>query len=77
MRALFFFILASLAAPAWAVRATATATIAVPVTVSPGDQALRVGGTTQELGTYASVTVTYDLSRLARRALIKRKENVF
>ena len=60
MRALFVLILVCLATPAHAVRAVASATIVVPVVVSPVQPNLAVSVVTIYAGDHASVTVVFN-----------------
>ena len=60
MRALFVLVLVCLAAPAFAVRAVASATIVVPVVVSPLQPNLVVSVVTVDIGDHTSVTVAFN-----------------
>lgn len=60
MRALLIVILLGLGAPALAVRPVASATIVVPVVVSPIQASLAVCVTTVDAGEYAAVTVAFN-----------------
>jgi hypothetical protein len=60
VRALFIIVLVSLAVPASAVRAVASATIVVPVVVASVQLGLVVSVTTVSTGNYAAVTVAFN-----------------
>jgi hypothetical protein len=60
VRALFVLVLVCLAAPAHAVRAVASATIVVPVVVSPAQPSLAVSVITVDAGDHTSVTVAFN-----------------
>jgi hypothetical protein len=60
VRALFIAILVALGAPALAARGVASATIVVPVQVSPVQASLTVCVTTVEVEGYAAVTVAFN-----------------
>lgn len=60
MRALFVLVLVCLAAPAFAVRALASATIVVPVVVAPVQPNLVVSVITVDVGDRTSVTVAFN-----------------
>jgi hypothetical protein len=60
VRALFVLVLVCLAAPAFALRAVASATIVVPVVVSPAQPSLVVSVSTVDAGGQALVTVAFN-----------------
>jgi hypothetical protein len=60
VRALFVLVLVCLASPACAVPAVASATIVVPVVVSPMQPSLMVSVVTVDIGDHTSVTVAFN-----------------
>jgi hypothetical protein len=60
VRVLFIAVLVALGAPALAARAVASATIVVPVHVSPVQTSVEVCVTTVEVEGYAAVTVAFN-----------------